>query len=66
MPILARSTTPTAGYSEIDPITDAGVVAEDLLADFAPARPRPDSAMARPPRDPTWRVLIAGGHRIIR
>jgi response regulator RpfG family c-di-GMP phosphodiesterase/serine/threonine protein kinase len=57
MPILARFTTPTANYAEIDPTTDAGAVAEDLIQAV------PDSdCPAPPPRDPTWHVLIAGGH----
>jgi putative two-component system response regulator len=64
MPILARLTTPTANYAEIDPATDADVVAEDLLANFsrgADGSPLAD-VPALPPCDPTWRVLIAGGH----
>jgi putative two-component system response regulator len=57
MPILARFTTPTAGYSEIDPASDAGAIAEDLLND-GPGIETP----APPLRDPVWRVLIAVGH----
>ncbi len=57
MPILARFTTPTARHAEIDPATGASAVAEDLLQ----ATPIGDCS-APPPRDPTWRALIAGGH----
>jgi cyclic di-GMP phosphodiesterase len=60
MPVLARFTTPTAAYWEIDPATDVGQVADDappLAATDAPA-PRP--------RDPVWKVLIAGGHPDLR
>src|SRR5205085_1513601 len=57
MPILARFTTPTAAYWEIDPATDAAEVADDTSPATAVAE-----SPAPPPRDPTWRVLIAGGH----
>ncbi|HEY1381888.1 MAG TPA: protein kinase, partial [Gemmataceae bacterium] len=57
MPIMARFTTPTAAYWEIDPATDAAEVADDS----SPASPAAELP-APPPRDPTWRVLIAGGH----
>jgi response regulator RpfG family c-di-GMP phosphodiesterase/tRNA A-37 threonylcarbamoyl transferase component Bud32 len=57
MPILARFTTPTALCSEIDPATDAATVAEDK-ADL----PETVEVAAPSPRDPTWRVLVAGGH----
>jgi putative two-component system response regulator len=57
MPILARFTTPTAQYSETDPATDAATVAEDLTVDGSNVE-----TAAPPPRDPIWRVLIAGGH----
>jgi response regulator RpfG family c-di-GMP phosphodiesterase/tRNA A-37 threonylcarbamoyl transferase component Bud32 len=53
MPVLARFTTPSATYAEIDPVTDAAAVVEDEVVAEIPAPP---------PRDPVWRVLIAGGH----
>jgi response regulator RpfG family c-di-GMP phosphodiesterase/serine/threonine protein kinase len=57
MPILARFTTPTAVYSETDPATDAAIIAEDLTSSGTGIE-----IDAPPPRDPVWRVLIAGGH----
>jgi response regulator RpfG family c-di-GMP phosphodiesterase len=64
MPVLARFTTPTALYSESDPATDAAAVAAELFAGMsrgADATPLTEAPVP-PPRDPTWRVLIAGGH----
>jgi response regulator RpfG family c-di-GMP phosphodiesterase/tRNA A-37 threonylcarbamoyl transferase component Bud32 len=57
MPILARFTTPTALYSETDPATEARA----LAIDFAESTSSAESP-APAPRDPVWRVLIAGGH----
>jgi cyclic di-GMP phosphodiesterase len=61
MPVLARFTTPTAAYWEIDPATDVGQVVEDTVAPAISA-----DAPAPRPRDPVWRVLIAGGHPDLR
>lgn len=61
MPILARFTTPTAALWEIDPATDVGEVADDAAVPASlPEVPAPR------PRDPVWRVLIAGGHPDLR
>jgi response regulator RpfG family c-di-GMP phosphodiesterase/tRNA A-37 threonylcarbamoyl transferase component Bud32 len=57
MPILARFTTPGAPFSETDPALEAAACADvELSVPVAADVPAP------PPRDPVWRVLIAGGH----
>jgi response regulator RpfG family c-di-GMP phosphodiesterase len=63
MPVLARFTTPSAAYWEIDPATDAGEVADMSVGlGDSPVGDLPAPA----PRDPVWRVLIAGGHPDVR